>query len=84
LRIFAGEDVADFDLAGLTRLLLRPFLRAQFRFARIRRDVAASDGLVDWLVSSAKAGELEMIMIPAAAKAVRENVMESPSVTPLP
>jgi len=29
--------------------------------------VVASNGLVDWLVSSAKAGKLEMIMMPAKA-----------------
>jgi len=84
LRIFAGKDVADFDLAGLARLLLRRSSAVSSGLPASGADVAASDGLVDWLVSSAKAGKLEMIMMPAAAKAVRANVMESPSVAPLP
>jgi hypothetical protein len=67
LRILAGKDGADFDLAGLARLLVRPFLALGSGLPASGAGVVASDGLVDWLVSSAKAGKLEMIMMPAVA-----------------
>jgi hypothetical protein len=70
-----GKDVADFAARSSASVQACPH-QAQASPLPMGSSIGS--------VSSAKAGKLEMIMMPAAAKAVRANVMESPSVAPLP